>query len=194
MNKKTKYEIDEDNRIKTNIDLDFNNKDWFRTIKNIAPKTRIELEKIQSSFDAKSYYDIIDKHISFLKQEIVVDNRKFLPRYGDVLIGFYAHESCKFDVTFDRLHSSVRFQYDFLTSGFKYFIDDVSCLPVAGLYLHDGIIVNILNTPLKIVLLWGFLEQDYRSQFTAHCEFKSDKRSFYLNHGQIYEKNAYVDI
>jgi hypothetical protein len=189
---RTKYQIDEDNRIKNDLERDFNNKDWFVTIKDIAPKTRMQLNQLKNcNMGSIDLNDLRNRNISFHKQ--IVDIRPLdshqLAKHPDLLVGFYAYEACKFSMD---LHSVgvESFDFDFAKSGFKYAMDDVSCFPIAAAHFQLVTIKNNMDTSLKILLLLAYLEPPHLRRKIMGLEgfipeFQGHERSFIQREGML---------
>lgn len=65
-----------DQQIKNEIDRDFYNDHWFRTIKEISPKTKLELEQLRSdwTFDSNAQHDFESRNISFHKKIVKIES------------------------------------------------------------------------------------------------------------------------
>jgi hypothetical protein len=188
MNLRTKYDIDVDKRIKNNIECDFNDKNWFVTIMEIAPKTKSQLIELRNYYgvDSQAKLDFRDRYISFFKQVVDIGpmGAYYFNTRADIVIGYYAYEECEFTTV---INTGIKFEFNFLGRGFKYGMDDVSCFPIVCAMPQMISINNKLNKPLKLILLWALLENSFRRKILGYDEnfnrlydpeFQGKRRSF----------------
>jgi hypothetical protein len=189
---RTKYEIDEDNRIKKNIERDFEDNNWFREIKDIAPTTRSQIDQLDRYFDTNN---VKNRNISFYREIVDIgpmSSYQLNKRSVDLLIGCYAYDACEFDI---KLDDSLKFQFDFVTCGFKYTMDDVSCLPIASTLFQPITIENKKNTALKISLLNAYLSLPFYEKLVMYVnEYQGKGRSFISRSGVLFQKMIYKKI
>jgi hypothetical protein len=181
MNLRTKYEIDEDNRMKSNIKYIFDDKNWFQVIKDIAPKTKSQLIQLHDyQLSPQILLDLENRNISFCKHVVEIDKSFELSKLADLLIGYYAYEACKFTTELNTITGpgvKIKSKFNFLECGFKYGLDNVSCLPIICCNCQSITIKNKSTKPLKIILLLVLLEDSFRKKILGFDE----------NFNQLYE-------